>query len=328
MKLKIGLIGFGSWVKSAYLPALEYDGRAKITAVTASTDKTKQFASQTLGEDVIIFDNYEELLNKATLDAVMIAVPDNIHQSALSAVLKTNIAVFYEPPISHIRNQIPVMIDNLLTAKQVTFANLELGFHPAIVHAKELIKSNTIGLLQRVTISLYANWRCKENFDLCLMDRMSCWYIDVMNKIMDSIPNRVMLFDGYGGLGRMQPVSTAVYDYNGIWGIFSANIGKNDGVSITIEISGTKGDINIDYFTGELKCCTTINSKPTVELYKPLEPYADYPCMRETITAFLNAVVSSDINCGNAKNVAQLNLIGLATEESKDTGNWANVKVL
>lgn len=77
----------------------------------------------------------------------MIAVPDNVHQMALSSALKRKIAVFYEPPISHIRNQIPIMINHLLTAKQVTFANLELGFHPAIAHSVELIKNNTIGLL-------------------------------------------------------------------------------------------------------------------------------------------------------------------------------------
>lgn len=38
-KIKIGLIGFGSWVRRAHLPALEYDGRAIITAAAAATEK-------------------------------------------------------------------------------------------------------------------------------------------------------------------------------------------------------------------------------------------------------------------------------------------------
>ncbi|MFR9232779.1 MAG: hypothetical protein ACLVLH_07075 [Eisenbergiella massiliensis] len=37
-KIKIGLIGFGSWVRRAHLPALEYDGRAIITAAAAATE--------------------------------------------------------------------------------------------------------------------------------------------------------------------------------------------------------------------------------------------------------------------------------------------------
>lgn len=137
-----------------------------------------------------------------------------------------------------------------------------------------------------------------------------------------------MLFDGYGSSGRMQPISTSVYDYNGIWGIFNANIGRKDGVSLTIEINGNKGDININYFTCEMSYQSITDSKPTSKIYKPLEPYADYPCMRESITAFLDAVISNNINCGNAKDVAQLNLIGIATEESKDTRNWVNIKRL
>ena len=33
--IKIGIIGYGSWVKAAYIPALRHDGRAEVVAISA-----------------------------------------------------------------------------------------------------------------------------------------------------------------------------------------------------------------------------------------------------------------------------------------------------
>ena len=85
-KIKIGLIGFGSWVRRAHLPALEYDGRAIITAAAAATEKTRQEIRRTLGEEIRLFGSYGELLEKSDTDAVMIAVPDEVHEEALSVL--------------------------------------------------------------------------------------------------------------------------------------------------------------------------------------------------------------------------------------------------
>ena len=50
--------------------------------------------------------------------------------------------------------------------------------------------------------------------------------------------------------------------------------------------------------------------------------------MHESIAAFLDAVESKKPSYANADVVAKLHLIGMAAEESKDTGHWANVKEL
>ncbi|WMJ86831.1 Gfo/Idh/MocA family protein [Anaerocolumna sp. MB42-C2] len=325
-KLRVGLIGFGSWVRKAYLPALQYDGRAVITAVTAATEKTRQLAGEILGNNVAAFDSYEDLLSHGDFDAVMIAVPDSVHQAVLTAALQREVAIFYEPPISHIRGQIPIMINRLLTSSQVTYAHLELCFHPGIEHAVNLIKSDTIGLLHNVAITLHADWGHSRDSDLCLMNRMSCWYVDVLNRIIGSIPKRVLVLDGYGCSGRMQNISTGIYDYNGIWGIFRANVSSPEGVSIIIEISGDKGDIYLNYFTGELRYRTMQHPEWIVEYISPLKPYADWPGVRENISSFLDCVISGEPSQGNAQTVAQLNLIGLASDKSIDTRGWVEVE--
>ena len=48
--------------------------------------------------------------------------------------------------------------------------------------------------------------------------------------------------------------------------------------------------------------------------------------MHESISSFLDAVESGKPSFANATVVANLHLIGLASEESKETGTWAKVK--
>lgn len=54
-QLKIALIGFGNFVRNAYLSSLEYDGRAVVTSVAAPSEKTRQDVLKMLGPDVAAF---------------------------------------------------------------------------------------------------------------------------------------------------------------------------------------------------------------------------------------------------------------------------------
>lgn len=96
--------------------------------------------------------------------------------------------------------------------------------------------------------------------------------------------------------------------------------------SIIIEISGDKGDIYFNYFTGEIRYRNLQHPEWIGEYFSPLKPYADWPGVRETISSFLDSVISGEPNQGNAEAVAQLNLIGLASDKSIDTKGWAEVE--
>ncbi len=324
-QIRIGLIGFGLWVRNSYLPALQYDNRTIITAVTAATENTRRLAHKLLGDKVIIFQSYEELLNYSELDAVMIAVPDRIHHLALSAAIDAGIPVFYEPPIADTRDHILSMINCLVNAPQISFADLELGYHPVIARSVQLIAQNAIGLLHNVAISLNANWGANGDSDICLLDHMACWYIDLLNHIIGSMPERVLVLDGYGNTGRKQTISTGIFDYSGIWGILKANITSSAGLSLNIEITGDKGEIDINFMTGELLYRSVLQPDWKLEICTPLQPYAEWPGVREAVSAFLDAVITPTAHRGNASTVAKLSLIGLALEKSKDTRDWVTI---
>lgn len=324
-KIKLGIIGFGSWVKDAYLPALQNDGRAEIVCVSARSESTINSIREYFGNRVEVYQGYEDLLASPHIEAVMIAVPDSIHAEAISAALASGKAVFYEPPLAHTRRLIPEIIQQLLAAPQITHADLELALVPAVIKAAELIKRQIIGNIQTASIRLQSNWGPDPNQDTNNINRLSVWYTHVLNVLLDSKPKRVLLLDGYGTEGRRQSQSTGFFDYNGIWGELKVNIDSAEDLSIHIEVVGDKGDIHVDVLSGQLKIRTNMSPEWEMENLPAIQPYADWPGMHESISSFLHAVETKEPSFAHAKVVANLHFIGLASEESKETGTWAKV---
>ncbi len=325
-KIKIGIIGYGSWVKDAYIPALQKDGRVEIIGISARSEITIKTIIKDFGNSINVYKGYKDLLALTEIEAVTIAVPDSVHAEAISAALASGKAVFYEPPIAHTRALIPKIIKELLTAPQITHADLELALVPAIIKASELIKKQLIGNIQTASIRLQSNWGPDPNQDVNNITRLSVWYIHVLNVLLDATPERVLIMDGYGTKGRRQSQSTGYFDYNGIWGELKVNIDSVEDLTINIEVVGDFGDIMIDVLTGELKTRTKTAKQWKAMSLPAIQPYADWPGMHESISSFLDAVENNIPSFANANVVANLHLIGLASEESKETGTWATIK--
>jgi predicted dehydrogenase len=325
---KIGIIGFGSWVKAAYIPALNYDGRAEIVAISAKSESTLKLIKESFGNTVEIFQDYLDLLKAPNIDAVMIAVPDAKHAEIITAALDSGKAVFYEPPIAHTRKLVPQVIKKLVAATQITHADLELALVPVITKASQFIKEKVIGNTQSVSIRLWSDWGPDPDQDINNIHRLSVWYTHVLNVLMDAIPARVLIMDGHGTPGRRQSQSTGFYDYEGVWGELKVNIDSTEDLAIQIEIVGSEGEMLINLLTGELKLRTKTNPGWNIRNFPAILPYADWPGMHESIKAFLDAVETGILSYANAGVVANLHLIGMAAEESKDTGSWAKVKDL
>lgn len=282
-KLRLGLIGYGSWAQDAYIPALQNDGRAVIRSVAAPSRATRRLISDQLGSEVIVFDGFESLLNGPELDAVMIAIPDSMHEQALSAALDSGVAVFYEPPITDTRHRILPMLGRLLAATQVTFADLELNFIPAVGRAAGLVQAGTLGNIQAARIRLQAGWGPVPNYDLCNFNHLSTWYVDVLNNILGSTPERVLVLDGQGTPGRRQNHSIGHLDYEGILGTVQANIASVGELEITVEVNGDDGDVVLNLLTGETRLRFRDNPNWIVEQWPAMLPYADWPGLHESV---------------------------------------------
>ena len=160
------------------------------------------------------------------------------------------------------------------------------------------------------------------------MHSLAPWYIDALDQVLGATPKRVLVQDGRGYPGRMQSFSLTQLDYGGVWASFDANISAVPGMTTTLEVTGTEGDLQTDLFTAEIRLRTLTRPEPEIERVPALEPYAGWPGMCECVAAFLDAVSGKTPQRAGARAVARSHLVGLAGERSIDTGTWAEVENL
>ena len=327
MNLRVGLIGYGGWARMAYVPALQRDGRARIVSAAAPSAATQQRIRAELGAEVAVFSGAEDLLKgPPRIDAAFIAVPEAVHEETFVAALDAGVAIFYEPPLANERQRIRPMLTRLLDAPQITHADLEIGFMPVVVEAARRVRSGILGQIRTAHIRLQSNWGVDPASDICTINHLTPWYVDVLNRLLDATPRRVLVLDGDGLPGRAQRHSQAHFDYGGVWATFQANLGSVVDLETTIEVNGDDGDLLVDIFAGELRLRTRQQSSWSAEYVPAIEPRAGWPGMHECVTAFLDAVIGGLPSTDAARAVAQLHLIGLAAEASKDSGAWAEIE--
>ena len=343
MIVRVGLIGFGGWTRTAYVPALQRDGRAQIISAAAPSEATQQRIRSELGAGVGVYSSAAELLTGPPIDAVCVAVSDAAHEEAIGAALDAGVHVFYEPPLANERQRIRPMVKRLLDAQQVTHADLEIAFIPAFVEAVRRVRSGVLGQLRTVSVRLQCSWDANPEADLSTLNhiapwyvdtlnRIAPWYVDTLNRIVGGIPSRALNLEGSGLPGRAQRQCQGIYDYGGVWGTVQVNLGSVVELETTVEANGDEGDLVVDLFSGALRQRTRENNEWSVEQFAESEPRAGWPGMNECVAAFLDAVAgerpSETVPPADAPAVAQLHLIGMAAEASKESGGWADIEAV
>ena len=326
-EIRVGLIGYGGWTRLAFVPALRQHDRVRIVSAAAFSEASQDRSREELGRDVQVYGGFEALLNGPDLDAVLMAIPDPIHEAAMNAVLDTGVAVYYEPPLADCPDGIRKMLKRLIAAEQITHSDLEIGFATVVHRAAELLRQGAIGNLQAVYLRLRSNWAEFGGPDLCLAHHLGPWYVDGLNSIIGRSPSRVLVMDGNGREGRRQHHSLAQFDYDGIWGTIHLNINSVDQMETTIEVTGDEGDLTVDYFKNTIQLRRKADPVGECINVQPAMPVVGgWPGEAESVAEFLDAVEHGTPNRTDGKMAAQLYLTGLAIEQSKDTGNWVEIE--
>ncbi len=325
--IRVGLIGYGGWTRLAFVPALRQHDRVRIVSAAAFSESSQERIREELGPDVEVFGGFEALLNGPELDAVMLAIPDRIHDTAMDAVLDAGVAAYYEPPLAGSPEGIREMLKRLVTADQVTHGDLEIGFATVVHRAAGLLRQGAIGVPQTVHLKLRSDWAGFGGPDLCLAHHLGPWYVDGLNSIIGRSPGRVLVMDGHGQPGRRQFHSLVHFDYDGLWGTIHLNIDSVDTLETTIEVAGDEGDLLVDYFRNTIRVRSKSDTEgEEIQVQPALPVVGGWPGEAESVAEFLSAVEKGTPNRTDARMAAQLYLTGLAIERSKETGGWVEIE--
>ena len=142
-EIRWGIVGLGK-IADTFARDLALVSDASLVAV-ASRSLQKAEAFKTLYSATYAFGNYEELFNCSEVDVIYIATPHSHHAQLALQAMEHGKHVLCEKPMGVNRQQTAAMLD-MAKERQVYFMEaLWSRFMPAIVRAKELIDSGTLG---------------------------------------------------------------------------------------------------------------------------------------------------------------------------------------
>ena len=142
--VRVGLIGTSWWSRFAFATPLAAHPRADVAAVCGrDVDRTRAFADEFGIRDV--FHDPFELIAEADLDAVVVALPDDLHHSVTIAAIDRGLHVLCEKPLASTETQAREMRDRAVAAGVVLMVMFTHRWMPYHRYVCDLMRDGFIG---------------------------------------------------------------------------------------------------------------------------------------------------------------------------------------
>ena len=143
-KVKIGIIGLGGVAQLVHLPNFAKIPNVDLTAV-AEINKSRL---QTISDKFNVkqrFSNYNEMLEKSEIDAVIIATPTSTHKDIAIDCLNAGKDVLIEKPMARTYQEAKQIVDAAKKNKRKLMVGMNLRYRPDTMLLRSFINSNEIG---------------------------------------------------------------------------------------------------------------------------------------------------------------------------------------
>jgi len=142
--VRVGLIGTSWWSAFAFAPALAAHPRAELAAVCGrDVERTRAFADA-FGIGAVFHDP-NELIAAPGLDAVVVALPDDLHHRVTLAAIDRGLHVLCEKPLASTEVQALEMRDRAVAAGVVHMTMFTYRWMPWYRYVVDLVRDGFIG---------------------------------------------------------------------------------------------------------------------------------------------------------------------------------------
>ncbi len=204
---KIALVGCGGSARAFFIPVLiRYANFAEMT-VLVDPDKESLRSLQLDYQFVHVAENFEEV--SASVDGAIVATPHDSHVQIAKAFLENGASVLVEKPLAPTLMEALDVIDTAKRNDCELMVNNFRRLYPSYQHVKEIVDSNAMGALKRITIQDGSafDWPSTSGFRTrdaqkargVLLDRgahstdVVCWWMGGRPRILEARS------DGFGG---------------------------------------------------------------------------------------------------------------------------------
>lgn len=251
--IRIGIIGLGGIATRVHIPILMARKDTEIIAGAEVGDYQRE-RSQKRFHIRRVYSSYEEMIERETLDAVYICLPNHLHLDAVKAAISKNMHVYCEKPLGLSGVELS-MISKANINKRIIMAGYNRRFNKYYSRAKEIVNSKSMGKLIQIQAASfvpgpYAGWDPKSEWyynkeNIGVLYDMGSHIIDLIFYICGETFDKVSASYISSFPGLKMPDNIAFIMQNDRT-ICSVNIGWNSGRHYnSIIIHGTAGSLVI-----------------------------------------------------------------------------------
>ena len=144
--INYAVVGTGWISQQAFLPGVVQSGNSRVAAiVTGDRAKAARLAEFYGIGEIVGYDGYGELLRRPGIDAVYIALPNDMHADYAIRAARAGKHVLVEKPLAKSEDEALAMIDAARTANVFLMTAYRLHHEPGTVAVLEHIRANSIG---------------------------------------------------------------------------------------------------------------------------------------------------------------------------------------
>lgn len=222
-RINIGLIGCGGMGRSVARKLITCDERLKIAAVFDPDQRSVAKASDDFGENIQICNRFEDIVEDADIDWVMIASWNSHHCDQVVAAFNAGKHVFCQKPLALNIEDCICMLDAWKASGKLFNIGFTLRYSPHYRKLKELIDAGGIGDVISFEFNetldfnhggyIMGDWRrLRENAGPHVLEKC-CHDIDIAQWLIGSRAIRVASF---GGLDFFKPQNAKLSEKIGL----------------------------------------------------------------------------------------------------------------
>jgi predicted dehydrogenase len=146
-KIRYAVVGLGHIAQNAVLPAFEHarENSELAAFVSHSEHKTEELKQKYGVQDWWTYEEYEQCLRSGKIDAVYIALPNDMHKEFTVQACKAGIHVLCEKPMAPTEKDCQAMIDSAESNNVKLMIAYRLHFEEGNLKAIEIVNGGKIG---------------------------------------------------------------------------------------------------------------------------------------------------------------------------------------
>jgi predicted dehydrogenase len=147
--VRYAVVGAGWISQAAFLPGVAQSGNSVVTAlVTGDEAKATVLADRYGIEHVHGYADYDQLLAAGDIDAIYLALPNDMHRQYALPALQRGIPVLLEKPMATSEADCEAMIEAARNGNAKLMIAYRLHFEPATLAAIELVRAGKLGRIR------------------------------------------------------------------------------------------------------------------------------------------------------------------------------------